>query len=541
MDSLYLAEDVRALDAAAIAGGVSGYELMRRAAAASLRELRARWPVARDLLVICGGGNNGGDGYLLARLARLAGLAPRVLAVVDPARLTGDAAKAAADCRDAGVPILAHEPRELTLRIARADVVVDALLGIGLVDNVRAETAAIIDAVNAARRPVLALDIPSGLCADSGVVRGTAIEAVATVTFIARKAGLYLAAGPDHAGDVVLEPLGVDARIRERAGRRAVLRLLDRSQLAHALPPRRREVHKGELGHVLVVAGAAGMPGAARLAGQAALRAGAGRVTVLTAPESVTAIAAGCAELMVRSLPSAPGAAAAVVSSLMAAADAVAIGPGLGLGDWGRNTFSLALDAACARGLPTVLDADALNLLADAALAASTTSATSAAMATSATTAAAAATVPLPAQCVLTPHPGEAARLLGTTAAAVQADRLHALRGMRSRHAATIVLKGAGTLVSDHPLPWLCPYGNPAMAAPGMGDVLTGVVATLLAQGLDAPLAARSGVLLHALAGDLAAARVEGPRRYGQIDRGLLASEMAALLPEVLAGGTRGP
>ncbi len=534
MDSLYLAEDVRALDAAAIAGGVSGYELMGRAAAASLRELRARWPVARDLLVICGGGNNGGDGYLLARLARLAGLSPRVLAVVDPARLTGDAAKAAADCRDAGVPILAHEPRELTLRIARADVVVDALLGIGLVDNVRAETAAIIDTINAARRPVLALDIPSGLCADSGVVRGTAIAAVATVTFIARKAGLYLAAGPDHAGDVVLEPLGVDARIRERAGRRAVIRLLDRSQLAHALPPRRREVHKGELGHVLVVAGAAGMPGAARLAGQAALRAGAGRVTVLTAPESVTAIAAGCAELMVRSLPSAPVAAASVVSSLMAAADAVAIGPGLGQGDWGRNTFSLALDAACARGLPTVLDADALNLLADAALAASATSATSAAMAT------AGATVPLPPQCVLTPHPGEAARLLGTTAAAVQADRLHALRGMRSRHAATVVLKGAGTLVSDHPLPWLCAYGNPAMAVPGMGDVLTGVVATLLAQGLDAPLAARSGVLLHALAGDLAAARVEGSKPDGRIDRGLLASEMAALLPEVLAGGTRG-
>lgn len=537
MDSLYLAEDVRALDAAAIAGGVSGYELMGRAAAASLRELRARWPVARDLLVICGGGNNGGDGYLLARLARLAGLSPRVLAVVDPARLVGDAAKAAADCRDAGVPILAHEPRELTVRIVRADVVVDALLGIGLVDKVRAETAVIIDAVNAARRPVLSLDIPSGLCADSGVVRGTAIAAAATVTFITRKAGLYLAAGPDHAGEVVLEPLGVDARFRERAGRRAVLRLLDRSQLAHALPPRRREVHKGELGHVLLVAGAAGMPGAARLAGQAALRAGAGRVTVLTAPESVTAIAAGCAELMVRSLPSAPVAATSVVSSLMAAADAVAIGPGLGQGDWGRNTFSLALDAVRARGLPTVLDADALNLLADAALAASATSAISA---TSAATATAAATVPLPAQCVLTPHPGEAARLLGTTAAAVQADRLHALRGMRSRHAATIVLKGAGTLVSDHPLPWLCPYGNPAMAAPGMGDVLTGVVATLLAQGLDAPLAARSGVLLHALAGDLAAARVEGSKPDGRIDRGLLAGEIAALLPEVLAGGTRG-
>lgn len=518
MDSLYLAADVRALDAAAIASGVAGYELMGRAAAASLRELRARWPVARDLLVVCGGGNNGGDGYLFARLARLAGLSPRVLAVVDATRLTGDAAKAAADCRAAGVSILAHEPRELMARIARADVVVDALLGIGLVENVRTETAAIIDAVNAAARPVLSLDIPSGLCADSGLVRGTAIVAAATVTFIAPKAGLYLGAGPDHAGDIVLEQLGVDARLRERAGRQAVLRLLDRSQFAHALPPRPREVHKGELGHVLVVAGGAGMPGAARLAGQAALRAGAGRVTVLTAPESVTAIAAGCAELMVRPLPSEPAAAAPVVSSLMAAADAVAIGPGLGQGDWGRRTFLLALEAARNRGLPTVLDADALNLLADTATAA----------------------VPLPTQCVLTPHPGEAARLLGTTAAVVQGDRLDALRAMRSRHAATIVLKGAGTLVSDHPLPWLCPYGNPAMAAPGMGDVLTGIVATLLAQGLDAALAARSGVLLHALAGDLAAVRLAGSRRYGRIDRGLLAGEIAALLPEVLAHGTRG-
>lgn len=516
MGSLYFSKDVRELDAAAIAEGTPGHELMRRAAAAALRELRARWPAARDLLVICGGGNNGGDGYVLARLAKIAGLALQVVAVVGRERLGGDAARAADECLDAGVPIMPHDARELASRLARCDVVVDALLGIGLADDVRAEIAAIIEVINACRRPVLAIDVPSGLCADTGRVRGAAVVAAATVTFIARKAGLWLASGPEHAGKVVLDPLGIDARVIDRSGVRPVLRLLEAEALATILLRRPRDAHKGIAGHVLIVGGGLGMPGAARLAGEAALRAGAGRVTVLAAAGSAAAIAGGCPELMVRAVDE--DADVLSLAPLLAAADVVAIGPGLGMGGWARRIFSLIIDAVVSRRLPAVFDADALNLLAEANAAGPSQR------------------WRMPVHSVLTPHPGEAARLLGMTSAAIQSDRLQALHALQSHHDSTMVLKGADTLISGRPAPWLCPFGNPAMAAPGMGDVLTGVIAALMGQGLEAPLAARTGVLLHALAGELAADAVDPS---GRADRGVLAGEVSAMLPRVISRWAR--
>ena len=252
---------------------------------------------------------------------------------------------------------------------------------------------------------------------------------------------------------------------------------------------------------MLVIGGGAGMPGAARLAGEAALRAGAGRVSVLCEASSVVSIAAGRAELMVQSVQSLDE-----IATRVAATDALAIGPGLGTGEWARGVLVAALAAARRAQRPTVIDADALNILA-----------------------ADAATLELPQACVLTPHPGEAARLLGIASAAVQADRLGALRALRARFPASIVLKGADSLVSgegaDDP-PWLCTAGNPAMAAPGMGDVLTGVVAALLGQRVAPAAAARVGVLWHAVAGDAAA---------GAADRGLLASELGAQLSVVAA------
>ena len=449
MDGLYLADDVRKLDAAAIAGGIAGRELMRRAAAAALRELRARWPVARDLLVLCGGGNNGGDGYLLAALARRAGLAPAVIATAPRERLAGDAARAAADCVAAGVPMLSPDPREFASRLARSDVIVDALLGIGLVADVRSELAVLIDAINASGRPVLAIDVPSGLCADTGRIRGAAVRATTTVTFIARKAGLWLAAGPAQAGDIVLDTLELDARLGERCGVRPVLRLLGPEVLG-GLPRRTRDAHKGLAGHVVIIGGGVGMPGAARLAGEAALRAGAGRVTVLCAAESAVAIAAGCPELMVRAL----DAAGTLPVEVVASASVLAIGPGLGQGVWGRRALTASLEEAAQRDLPVVLDADALNLLARDE---------------SPTAAEVSAVVDLPARCVLTPHPGEAARLLRVTTTAVQTDRLQAMHALQARYAALVVLKGAGTLIADRGAVWLCASGNPAMAAPGCG------------------------------------------------------------------------
>jgi hydroxyethylthiazole kinase-like uncharacterized protein yjeF len=508
MNGLYSTDAVRAFDAAAIDSGIPGYELMTRAAAAALRELRARWPVARDLLVLCGAGNNGGDGYVLARLAKSAGLSPRVVALVGRERLKDDAARAADDCLAAGVPVLAHQPQELASRLGRSDLVVDALLGIGLNTNVREELARVIGAINESGRPVLAIDIPSGLCADTGAVRGVAVIADLTATFIARKLGLWLHEGPRHAGTICFDSLSGSEKLSARSPRSPRARLLDSALLGAALPRRPLDAHKGSAGHVLVIGGGEGMPGAARLAGLAALRAGAGRVTVLAAPSLVSAVAAGCAELMVRSID--PD---AMLDELLAAADALALGPGLGRTPWGRAVFSRVCAALARHELPVVLDADALNLLAESRA--------------------------TPAHCVLTPHPGEAARLLGISSAAVQQDRLAALRALEAAYPATIVLKGAGTLVSDR-VPWLCPYGNPAMAAPGMGDVLTGIIAALLGQRIsdqrisdqrtNVPLAARVGVLWHALAGDVIAS-ADGRVRH---DRGLLASELAEALPAVL-------
>lgn len=491
---LYRVEAVRALEESSIASGIEGYELMSRAAAAALHTLRARWPVARDLLVLCGGGNNGGDGYVLAKLARDAGLAPRVFALAPGDRLKGDAARAAAECMKGGTPVQNLSAGKFGVeQLAGADVIVDALLGIGLQSDVRADVAEIIRAVNEMKSPVLALDVPSGLCADTGEVRGVAVRAAVTVTFIARKTGLWLGPGPDHAGEVVLADLGIRA---VRAMPRPTLRLMRHSDLTSCLPPRAREAHKGRFGHVLVIGGGEGMPGAARLAGEAALRAGAGRVTAWVAPESATAVAAGCPELMVRGLGT-----AAASSALLESADVLAIGPGLGRSEWSRASFANAVSAARTSELPVVLDADALNLLAEQPQ------------------------LKLPARCVLTPHPGEAARLLGWSTSDVQRDRLRSLKEMQGRYAATIVLKGAGSLVSDD-TPFICDRGTPAMAAPGMGDVLTGVIAALLGQGFSTGEAARLGVLWHALAGEAAAAGV---------DRGVLASEVSRCLPRVLA------
>ncbi|MFM8846322.1 MAG: NAD(P)H-hydrate epimerase [Gammaproteobacteria bacterium] len=222
MNGLYSTDAVRAFDAAAIDSGIPGYELMTRAAAAALRELRARWPVARDLLVLCGAGNNGGDGYVLARLAKSAGLSPRVVALVGRERLKDDAARAADDCLAAGVPVLAHQPQELASRLGRSDLVVDALLGIGLNTNVREELARVIGAINESGRPVLAIDIPSGLCADTGAVRGVAVIADLTVTFIARKLGLWLHEGPRHAGTICFDSLSGSEKLSARRPRHAL-------------------------------------------------------------------------------------------------------------------------------------------------------------------------------------------------------------------------------------------------------------------------------------------------------------------------------
>ncbi|MBU3673353.1 MAG: NAD(P)H-hydrate dehydratase, partial [Sinobacteraceae bacterium] len=466
-DGLYLAAQVRACDRHAIdVQGVPGYTLMERAAAAALRRLRAAWPASREFAVVCGGGNNGGDGYVLARLAQAEGFRVEVFAVIDPGLLHGDAARAAADCRSAGIMPQSLPALEQAGALSQFDVLVDAVLGIGLSGPLRADSIRAIGAIRAAGRPVLSLDIPSGLSADTGLVTDIAVRADLTVTFIACKLGLAINAGPAHAGVVVLETLGVDVAV---AGD-PVLERISAQSLRAALPRRPRDAHKGSSGHVMVLGGGVGMAGAARLAGEAALCAGAGRVTVCAAPESVAAITAGSPELMTRA-----AATPRELGSLLESADVLIIGPGLGRDAWGEAM----LDAALAAARPSVIDADALNILAmRRARGASIRRA----------------------QSIWTPHPGEAARLLQLDTAAVQSDRLKALGGLIDCCGGTVVLKGAGSLVGEAGwVPSLCDRGTPALAVAGTGDVLTGVIAALWAQGAAAPQAARAGVWWHAV------------------------------------------
>lgn len=464
---IYTAAQVRDLDRCAIERfGVPGYELMTRAGHAALDCLRRAWPEARSLVVFCGPGNNGGDGYVVARLARALGMRVHAVALADPSRQAGDARRAFDDFAAAGGRCEDWHPHSVRL----GEVIVDALFGTGLTRAVDGRAAEMLAAINDSGRPVLSLDVPSGLDADRGQPLEVAIRAACTVTFVGRKLGFYLGAGPDLAGRIEFDDLGVPPAVYDQVP--AAARLLEDSCVAAALPPRARSSHKGRHGHVLVVGGAAGMGGAARLAAEAALRVGAGLVTAAVHPASVAALA-GRPELMSVALHSPVD-----LDAVLARASVVALGPGLGQSSWAREVLAAVLAAS----QPLVVDADALNLLAQ-----SGTSRES---------------------WVLTPHPGEAARLLGITSAAVQDDRLGAASTLQSRYGGTVVLKGAGSLVQTaRDGAWICDRGNPGMGTAGMGDVLTGVIAGIAGQCDDLALAARAGVFVHAGAGDRAALR----------------------------------
>ncbi|MGN6226501.1 MAG: NAD(P)H-hydrate dehydratase [Dyella sp.] len=472
--ALYTVEQVRALDRHAIdVLGIPGFELMRRAAAAGLASLRRHWPQARRLAVWCGPGNNGGDGYLLGALAKEAGLQVELIALSGQA--TGDALQARTAFEFAGGRVHLFDPAAPWPDV---DVYVDALYGSGLNRAPEAPVAGLIERINAGGKPVLALDVPSGLDADRGTCPGAAVRAKVTVCFIAAKRGLYTGVASDYVGELELDTLQLPTSLwQAQPADGELLR-------PTSLPPRPRVAHKGDHGHLLVVGGDHGMGGAIRLCGEAALRAGAGLVSVATRDVHVVALNAGCPELMARGVDGPQS-----IGPLIERADVLAVGPGLGQGAWGHALWLTALDS----DRPLVLDADGLNLLAreprrfDRAA-------------------------------VLTPHPGEAARLLGVDIATVQADRFASARELAHRHGAVVVLKGAGSLVA-HPDGRLaaCPWGNPGMAVAGMGDVLTGVIAGLLAQGATAWEAACLGVGLHARVGDAAAEAGE---------RGLLASDL---------------
>ncbi|NDL69562.1 NAD(P)H-hydrate dehydratase [Vreelandella alkaliphila] len=477
---LYTAAQVRELDRRTIAGGIESFALMQRAASSAWHSFRSRWPQARSVTVLCGGGNNGGDGHVLAALAMQSGLKVQRISLKPLHALQGDVARAAELATAAGVGLDEWQP-STTLT---GEVIVDALLGTGLEGEVKGVVRHIIEAMNASHQPVLALDIPSGISADTGAVLGLAVEAACTVTFIGDKIGLHTGDAPAYTGEIDFRPLGVKAQaffdIPPNAWR------LDDDLLAEAFTPRSRISHKGDLGHVLVMGGAPGFGGAALLASQAAARLGAGKVSLATSPEHVAASLVRCPEVM------AHGVRGGAEASMLPSSDVVVVGPGLGQDAWGQAILQSALQSE----LPLVVDADALNLLASRWSEVRRDN------------------------WVLTPHPGEAARLLGCSVADVQADRPAAARALQRERGGVVILKGAGSLVAGPSGLVVCPYGNPGMASGGMGDVLSGMLGTLIAQNDSLELAAWLGVIVHAQAGDDAA------KNAGE--RGLLASDLAS-------------
>lgn len=479
--ALYRAEQVRQLDAGLIAAGTPGFMLMQLAAQAAWRALRRYWPQARHITVLTGRGNNAGDGFLLATLAQQAGWAVQVWTVGASETLQDDAARAYFSAQQCGVAIAPYAEQPLQ------GVVVDALLGTGLRGEVRAPYAAAIQRINASGLPVLAIDIPSGLCADTGSIQGEAVRADLTVTFVALKVGLFLRDGPDVVGALAFSPLREsDATQIPIAAQRLA------GDTLPVLPVRRRNCQKGDFGRVLVVGGDSGFGGAVLLAAESALRSGAGLVSVATRAEHVAPMLARRPEIMVHGVRSANE-----VHALAPSSTVLVVGMGLGQSAWSRSL----LGGLAQYAIPQVWDADALNLLASGQVVAPSS------------------------PWIVTPHPGEAARLLRCSVAEVQTDRLAAAHRLAQQLNAVVVLKGAGSVIATPQAEaYVCTQGHPAMAGAGFGDVLAGLLGALLAQGLSPAEAARLGVWLHARAGE----------KVGLEGRGMAAADVLPVIRQLL-------
>jgi ADP-dependent NAD(P)H-hydrate dehydratase / NAD(P)H-hydrate epimerase len=457
---------------------ISIYQLMLRAGEALFHTLQHYWPNARHLWVFCGKGNNGGDGYVLAKLAKQAGYTVQLAAFDEPA-LGIPAEQARRDWINIG-----GSCSTLQCLQGKPDIIVDALLGIGPSTQLRGDLLAWIQFINRQAVPVLAADIPSGLNADTGMALGGAVHATVTLTFIALKIGLMTGVAADYIGEVYLSELDNNsADFKEGGG----VPVLDYQAVLLQLLPRARTAHKGNCGKVLVAGGGTGMPGAIRLAGEAALRSGAGLVRVYCHPDNRLFVFTGRPELMMS-----PD----LLASTLAWPDVLVVGPGLGLDGWAETQWQQLMSYQN----QMVVDADALNWLAQHPQSRN--------------------------NWVLTPHPGEAARLLDTTTSDIQADRFTAIRALQHRYGGVVLLKGAGTLIFDGKQMVICSEGNPGMASGGMGDVLSGIIAALLAQGLTLFDAACCGALIHGKAANLVA--IESG------ERGMLASDLFCWLHKLV-------
>ncbi|WP_150343778.1 bifunctional ADP-dependent NAD(P)H-hydrate dehydratase/NAD(P)H-hydrate epimerase [Enterobacter ludwigii] len=482
--SIWHADDLRhAEKEAADSLGITLYELMQRAGEAAFNVARTAYPESSHWLILCGHGNNGGDGYVVARLAVAAGIHVTLLALESDKPLPEEASAAREAWLNAGGVIHATDivwPEEI-------DVIIDGLLGTGLRSAPRDPVATLIARANAHSAPVVALDIPSGLMAQTGTTPGAVIQAAHTVAFIALKPGLLTGKARDVTGTLHHNALGLESWL---AGQETHVSRVDASLLAQWLPPRRPTSHKGDHGRLVIIGGDHGTAGAIRMTGEAALRCGAGLVRVLTRIENSAPIITARPELMVHELTPQS------LEESLEWADVVVIGPGLGQQAWGKQ----ALQKVENFRKPMLWDADALNLLA--------------------------INPDKRHNRILTPHPGEAARLLNCSVAEIESDRLLSARRLVKRYGGVAVLKGAGTVVASDEALGLVDAGNAGMASGGMGDVLSGIIGALLGQKLPLYDAACAGCVAHGVAADKLAAR------YGT--RGMLATDLFCTLRRVV-------
>ena len=510
---LVTAAEMRALDHAAIdERKIPSLRLMENAGRAVVLEMQRQFGPLRGktVTVVSGKGQNGGDGFVIARMLRERGSQARVLLLPPPSALVGDAATTLRKYKRRGGRTyhVLDDPsasRVVEPLLRESDFLVDAIFGTGLNAPVQGLAAGVISLMNQSGRPIVAVDLPSGLDADSGQILGIAIQASLTVTLARPKRGLYIGDGPNIAGRIRVGDIGIPPELVAIA--KIPLKLLDPASLRIFLPKRKRAAHKGSFGHAGIIAGSSGKTGAAAMAALGALRSGAGLVTVAIPQGLNTVLEAKLLEAMTFPVAGTPshGLAKDSKESLLefaASKTAVAIGPGIGREP---ETVGLVLELLTEIKHPLVLDADGINALAGHAHILRR------------------AQAPV----ILTPHPGEMARLLGASVADVQNDRLGVAGRFAREFNVHVVLKGAGTVLAgpDGSLA-VNPTGNPGMATGGTGDVLTGMIVGLLAQGLSSWGAACTGTYLHGLAGDLAAAR------RGEV--GMLARDLLETIPEAI-------
>jgi len=482
---LYTKSDIRQMDALMIKHRVdSGYRLMCQAAQAFITCLYEYYPDFERILIVCGQGNNAGDGYVIARLLSEKKIQVDVFPLANPTVLQADAARAWQDWISSGGDCCAQLPT----RLDKYDLLVDAILGTGLDRALSPEWIDCIETINHAPCLRVAVDIPSGLDADTGIIHGACIQADRTISFIASKCGMYTGQARQYCGQITLCALQLPDSIRAQFTPRA---FLDHGlSLEHVFVSRPQTINKYEAGKVLIVGGNQSMPGAVILSALAALRSGAGMVKILTHPAHAAMIPIQYPEIICEGI-----AARQDISESLAWANVVVVGPGLGQDDWAMDI----LDQILLLNKPVVIDADALNLLSRS---------------------------PQPLKhALLTPHAAEAGRLLQQHVQKIEADRFEAVLKLCATYTCHALLKGAGTLISDGHHIHISPYGNPGMASAGMGDSLSGIIAAFLAQGCQPMAALVRAANIHARAGDLAASD-------GQ--RGLIATDLLPCIRQLI-------